>query len=175
MRVVLGFILDYFQALGGVRGAQHWTLSTISKYISAARQLVANLSDSKGGPLTVDEVSRFEQLALPSIEKMALRVDRHGQSGINFRDAYAEGDDNNPFPFLYESADCRLFYTAENVLHPATTCEVAASVMYRGAPCVQGSANATGLLTTSRVEEDRRVFAVIHNIRSSIIQFWVSR
>ena len=131
-------------ALGGVRGAQHWTLSLISKYISAARQLVANSPGHDGSLLTVDELSRFEQLAPPSIEKMALRVDRHRQSGINFRNAYAEGNDNTPLQFAYESADCRLFYTAKNVVHPATTWEVAARVMFKGAPCVHGSVNATG-------------------------------
>lgn len=131
-------------AFGGVRGAQHWTLSLISTYITAARQLLAGWPANDGSILNTEELSRFEQLAPPSIEEMALQVDRHGQSGINFRNAYDEGDDETPLQFAYESADCRMYYTAENVVHPATTWEAAARAMFGGAPCVRGSVNATG-------------------------------
>ena len=130
-------------ALGGVRGAQHWTLSLVSQYISAARQFLNTSSDVHHDLLTPVERARFEQLAPPSLDNMAFRVDLHGNSGVNFRNGYAEGDDRTPLQFAYESADCRLFYTTENALHPATTWEAAATVMFGGGSCVHGSVNAT--------------------------------
>lgn len=127
------------QALGGVKGGQYWSLSLISRYISQAYELAINASIAGSPVLTPEQLARFKDIAPPDPKNFSLRFNTLGHSGVNFRNAYAEDDDETPLQFRYEAADCRLFYTAENVVRPATTWVAAVDVMWNGGECVRGS------------------------------------
>ncbi|KAJ5102410.1 hypothetical protein NUU61_004632 [Penicillium alfredii] len=44
-----------------------------------------------------------------------------------------------PLQFVYEAADCRLFYTYDNIVHPATGWNAAARAIWGNGHCVKGS------------------------------------
>jgi hypothetical protein len=124
------------QTVGGIRGAQYWALETISEYVERARDLALTALASGSPILSSREIQRFEELAPLPLGKFPLRLDTYEQSGINIRNAYDPGDDSTPLQFLYEPADCRLFFTAENYIDPATTWIAAANAMFLNGSCV---------------------------------------
>ena len=134
------------QALGGVKGAQHLPLHLLHQYISTAYELAVNASKAGSPILTPEQLSRFENIAPPDPKNFSLRFNMRGISGVNFRNAYREGDDITPLQFLYEAADCRLFFTAENYIQPATSWLAAAKAMLMNGSCVEDSTNAPGTM-----------------------------
>ena len=127
------------QALGGVKGGQYLSLPLLHRYISRAYDLAVNASEPI---LTPEQLARFEEIAPPDPKNFSLRINRIGAGGVNFRNAYREGNDVTPLQFVYEAADCRLFYTAENYIRPATSWLAAANAMLNGGSCVRGSNDA---------------------------------
>ena len=129
------------QTVGGLKGGQHLSLSEIHGYISNAYNLAVDAS-KRGSPiLTQEQLTRFHAIAPPSPKHFSFRFDTLGNGGVNFRNAYREGDDVTPLQFIYEAADCRLFYTADNYVQPATSWLAAADAMLNNGSCVQGSTN----------------------------------
>jgi hypothetical protein len=138
------------QAVGGVKGGQYWSLSTISHYIERARELAFNASRAGFPILSLEELDRFNKLMPPSVTDFPLRFGGYGQSSVNVRNAYGPDDDMTPLQFKYEAADCRLFFTAENVVNPHTTWAAAARAMFGDGSCVDGSRLGNGGETQSR-------------------------
>ncbi|KAK0615233.1 peptidase S41 family protein [Bombardia bombarda] len=121
------------QALGGVRGGQYWSLATIYRYASQAYDAALNASMAGSPILSESELARLKDLVPTDLGKFPLRFgggQEGNEGGVNFRNAYGEGDDDTPLQFVYEPADCRLFYTAENVVRPATVWVAAARAMF---------------------------------------------
>ncbi|KJK77433.1 hypothetical protein H634G_07172 [Metarhizium anisopliae BRIP 53293] len=127
------------QAVGGVRGAQYWALETISEYVERARHLALAALQTDSPILSRAEMQRFNELAPLPLRDLPLRLDTYEQSGINIRNAYSAGDDSTPLQFLYEPADCRLFFTAENYMDPATAWAAAAAAMFLNGSCVDAT------------------------------------
>lgn len=132
------------QAIGGVKGGQLWSLSTISRYISQAYTLAVDASSAGLPILTSEQLARFRELTPPDPKNFSVRFNTYDESTVNFRNAYAEGDDLTPLQFVYEAADCRLFFTADNHIHPETTWVVAARAMFLDGKCIKGSTPGTG-------------------------------
>jgi hypothetical protein len=126
------------QLLGGVKGGQYWSLRTASRYIQEAYNIA--LHASHDDPiLSPAEMTRYRDIAPLPLKEFPLRFDKYGSSGINFRNAYSEDDGDMPLQFVYEAADCRLFFTAENVVRPETTWQAAVRTMFGDGSCVSGS------------------------------------
>ena len=130
------------QALGGVKGGQYLSLPLLHRYISSAYDLAVNASQAGSPILTPEQLARFEEIAPPDPKNFSLRINRIGNGGVNFRNAYREGDDVTPLQFIYEAADCRIFYTAENYIDPATSWLAAANAMLNNGSCVRDSKTA---------------------------------
>jgi hypothetical protein len=141
------------QTVGGVKGGQYWSLSHISQYISNAYDLAVKASEIGSPILTPEQLARFKEIAPPNPTNFSLRFDTLGSGGVNFRNAYREGDDVTPLQFIYEAADCRLFYTAENYVYPATSWLAAANTMLNDGSCVEGSTIAASKDKESKVQE----------------------
>lgn len=122
------------QAIGGVKGAQHLTLRTLSKYITQAISLSS--SPTSRQILTYSELTRFQRLAPPPVQNFSLKFDAYGESSVNFRNAYAENDGETPLQFVYEAADCRLFLRVENYFRPETRWDDAWKGIWGGGGCV---------------------------------------
>ncbi|KAI1172056.1 hypothetical protein F4777DRAFT_563341 [Nemania sp. FL0916] len=126
------------QAMGGVRGAQSFEWSSIDQeVINAAKNVKMDPS-----LLTKAQVALGDS-ALP-IGTSNLPLISSG--GVNLRNAYQEGDDNLPLQFQYQASDCRLFYTAKNILEPASTWADAKAAVWGNSGCVANSTGGKGSL-----------------------------
>ncbi|KAJ6148563.1 hypothetical protein N7497_010545 [Penicillium chrysogenum] len=119
------------QAMGGTRGAQVMPAETLMTITTAVLEMAAEeelLSES--------ELQQLE--ALSPAEESPLQ---YGSLQVNFRDGYSKLDKDSvmPLQFVYEPAHCRLFYTLENVLQPATAWSAAVKAMWGSGDCVAGS------------------------------------
>jgi hypothetical protein len=65
---------------------------------------------------------------------------------LNLRNEYDPEDGETPLQFVYEAAECRLFYTLENYLERETVWQAAAKAMFGGGRCVEGSTKGKGSL-----------------------------
>ncbi|KAJ5366114.1 hypothetical protein N7541_000055, partial [Penicillium brevicompactum] len=127
------------QLLGGSKGGQYWSLVTVSHYIEKAREIAVNASGAGFPILSADELARFLELAPPPLTGFPIRIDSRGGSGVNFRNEYDEKDPTTPLQFVYEAADCRLFWTAENYVFPESWWVAAADAMFGDSTCVEES------------------------------------
>ncbi|CAI7669875.1 unnamed protein product [Penicillium discolor] len=119
------------QAMGGTRGAQVMPGASLVKITSTLLDMAAEKE--------LLSKSELEQLkALSPAEKSPLQ---YGLLQVNLRDAYSKLDEDSSMPlqFVYEPAHCRLFYTLENFLQPATTWSAAVKAMWGSGECIAGS------------------------------------
>lgn len=68
---------------------------------------------------------------------------------LNLRNEYDPDDGETPLQFVYEAAECRLFYTFENYLQQQTVWQAAAKAMFGDFGCVDGSTGGKGSLDES--------------------------
>lgn len=111
------------QIMGGVRGGQSATFDRLLDIASDATSLLQNdttiLSDAERDALNKTLPTPYWQWPVKA---------NAGQ--VNLRNAYQEGDDDLPLQFAYQAADCRLFYTYENLVRPATVWAAAARAVW---------------------------------------------
>jgi len=122
------------QAVGSVRAFDVIEFSEI-KSITTGSLEIAKLYN----------ISVPMSLTLPSTADSPLKI---SLSSINSGNIIRFGDETNtPTEFLYDAADCRLFWTAENLIDVTTIWQRAAVYRWGNGACVQGS---TGNTTTSK-------------------------
>lgn len=123
------------QAIGGVKGAQAaelTTFNTFQKFLTVLQQ--GSIKDHD--PIfSKEQIQRYKEVA-PGVNTPPLPF---SDIGVNLQNQYAPGDDVTPLQFVYEPADCRLFYTYENIKEPATTWAKAARTYWGKGKCVNGS------------------------------------
>ena len=129
------------QGVGGVKGSQgqgmlvlFTIVSTIVSAVSVSEQLAF--------------AARFGIGMLGATTKALNRAHPGGnsivQAGINFRNNIRERDESvTPLQYVYEAADCRLFYTPEMYASQASVWDRAYDSMWAGAQCVEGSTGHT--------------------------------
>ncbi|KAK2592402.1 hypothetical protein QQS21_009885 [Conoideocrella luteorostrata] len=126
------------QIMGGVRGAQSASFGLIDTWTKQAVEVVAN---SPNGTFSQKLVETANSTVPPGLSSMPLIL---SGGGVNFRNAYQEGNSDLPLQFQYQAADCRLFYTAENYAKPHTTWEAAHAAIWGSKGCVKGSTGGQG-------------------------------
>ncbi|KAL4914476.1 hypothetical protein BDW62DRAFT_220163 [Aspergillus aurantiobrunneus] len=119
------------QSMGGTRGA----------HVLKGTQLVEILANSariagKRNLLSKEEIKTLESLTPAETSPL-----KFGAITLNIRDAYSKHDKESlmPLQFTYQTASCRLFYTLENILSPASAWVSAAKAVWGDADCVAGS------------------------------------
>ncbi|KAL2831556.1 hypothetical protein BDW59DRAFT_169792 [Aspergillus cavernicola] len=119
------------QAMGGTRGGQVLPGATLLEIVSAILEAA-----SQAGLLSAAELQELQAIS-PAPQSPL----QYGALNVNLRDAYSQYDEDSlmPLQFVYEPAHCRLFYTVENILHPATTWSAAVKAIWGDAECVAGS------------------------------------
>lgn len=122
------------QSMGGVKAGQAVTSDMIEQFIKLI-QFIVNEATKNGKPtLTKEEFEKLNATAPQGDFAFA-----SPSLGMNFRNAYYKDDSVTPQQFIYEPADCRLFYTAENALEPKTSWTSAVRAVWKGGQCVDGS------------------------------------
>ncbi|KAK7928152.1 Interphotoreceptor retinol-binding [Apiospora marii] len=125
------------QIMGGVRGAQSLEFDNIYTSVNLSNALLA----AQPNLLSPAQTAAWQAAQPLALDAFPLRL--YG-GGVNFRNAYQQGDDATPLQFQYQAADCRLFYTYADYLHPATTWQAASDAVWGGKGCVEGSTGAPG-------------------------------
>lgn len=125
------------QAIGGTKGSQMTRAADIRTWFGA-------ILDADKGNVTI----KSEELAalvpspdLPPLEPVSLVG-----SGVNFRNAYVDGyeltedkGDDYPTQFIYEAANCRMFYTAEHLRDVDALWRDVRGVAWNNGSCAPGS------------------------------------
>lgn len=131
------------QGVGGVKGGESLGINYINGYVQQANKLISAAAKTSSQLLTEDEWKKFNASS-PSLDTS------YAWSGnVNLRDEYDQDDDKTPLQFVYEAAECRLFYTIDNYLQQETVWQAAAKAMFGGGDCVKGSTKGKGSLDAS--------------------------
>lgn len=128
------------QIMGGVRGAQALQFSALAKYVNTAAEAVHNLTNTSAA-FSSDFRKEFIRDTPIPLAKFPVRL---AGGSVNLRNAYQQGNDDLPLQFQYQAADCRLFYTEENIRNPASIWKSAKEALWGGKGCVRGSTGAQG-------------------------------
>ncbi|KAJ5772405.1 Interphotoreceptor retinol-binding [Penicillium odoratum] len=128
------------QGVGGVKGGQSLGIDYINGYIQQANTLIRNSANTSSPLLTQAEWKKFNESS-PSLEESFA-----WSGNLNLRNEYDPVDDQTPLQFVYEAAECRLFYTLENYLQQETVWQAAAKAMFGSFGCVNGSTGGEGSL-----------------------------
>ncbi|KAJ5560375.1 Interphotoreceptor retinol-binding [Penicillium frequentans] len=131
------------QGVGGVKGGQSLGVDYINGYIQQANTLIRNAANTSSPLLTRAEWKKFNESSPSLAESFAW------SGNLNLRNEYDPDDDETPLQFVYEAAECRLFYTLENYLQQETVWQAAAKAMFGSFRCVNGSTGGTGSLDDS--------------------------
>lgn len=135
------------QAIGGVKGAQAAEASTFKSYEKFASLIQQSSAEDDDPILSTEQMKRYNETA-PGLKTPSLPI---SDVGVNLLNQYGPGDDSVPLQFVYEPADCRLFYTLENINEPATIWSTAARTYWGKGQCVPGSNKESTLSTTVSV------------------------
>ncbi|TVY75827.1 Peptidase S41 family protein [Lachnellula suecica] len=114
------------QAVGGVRGTNNWAYTYLN-YLA-------------GSALEVGNVTAAQKALLTPLTN-TLPVSRSTDTSLNVRDNILTPNigDGTPTQFLYEPADCRLFYTPAMMANVTAIWESAAAAAWGGLKCNAGS------------------------------------
>ncbi|KAJ4015539.1 hypothetical protein NW752_007000 [Fusarium irregulare] len=139
------------QIMGGVRGAQAASFEAlIDNMIETAN---ATLQDLDENELPSDFMEIAQKTWPVGVANLPLQL---SQGNVNLRNAYQEGNSDIPLQFEYQAADCRLYFTVENVLEPATAWVAAKEAIWGSAGCVQGSTGGKGSLKDRESSQDKK-------------------
>ncbi|KAM7222741.1 hypothetical protein V8F06_001928 [Rhypophila decipiens] len=125
------------QSVGGVEGAQVFYLNELSAAAKAVLLLdpASNVTDSELS--LIDEGYAIMRAANPS-----------SPGAVNGKNAFSRLDSQNPLQFLYQSANCRVFWTRDMLFDPLATWKKVVDATWGDSArlCVQGSRveNVTG-------------------------------
>ena len=141
---------EIVQAVGGVKGAQVLGFDDISYYSQFSAQFTED-------PEILADLSVLDDYA----------VQRSVATGVNFRDQILPGNVNDGLPaqFVYEAADCRLFYTPEHINDASAIWKSAANAAWKGGKCVSGAglskrdsgSDNTARMTLKEMKRDREM------------------
>jgi len=117
---------DPIQAIGGTKGTNNYPFG----YIQALAKVAL-------GTGTQEQIANWTSVTAYS----NLPLNRSTDTSINVRDNILRDnlDDGIPAQFLYEEADCRLFYEPAMLKDPRAIWKKAASAAWGGAKCVAGN------------------------------------
>jgi hypothetical protein len=122
------------QVIGGTKGSLAQPFDSIARM----SQAVWNASDYI--PLDLLDIANE---TFPGLNPLPLgSPDTLSGFSVNAADNIPLGDDLQiPLQFVFEPANCRIFYTPETVLSENSLWEMAADIAWKGAKCAWGSIN----------------------------------
>ncbi|KAE8411967.1 hypothetical protein BDV36DRAFT_305286 [Aspergillus pseudocaelatus] len=110
------------QAMGGSKGSQVASSALIDIWVEGAKALAEKSAQGEKPLLSLEQRKALDASA-PAVEELPFNLP---SLTVNWKNSYLRDNHEIPVQFLYEPADCRLFYTWENYKSPATTWTAAA-------------------------------------------------
>ncbi|KAF2203680.1 hypothetical protein GQ43DRAFT_366347 [Delitschia confertaspora ATCC 74209] len=129
------------QGIGGTKGSQTLRLGDISDYASMFADLVTET-------LSKEYAERINQTVVGTLAnpEQLLKRSYHDKPGvqilgsINLMDHVRQNDTTEtPLEFVYEAADCKLFYTMDGFIDQEVTWKQVADAKWGNGKCVEGS------------------------------------
>jgi hypothetical protein len=118
------------QAIGGVKGVNNMQFAYIQSVAKAAKQFASPAMQSK--------ISNSS--ALNAYDSLVVVSRAAGGPGVNVRDGLSKNDTSTALQFVYEEADCRLYYTPEMTVDATAIWKAAADAQWGGkGKCVGGA------------------------------------
>ncbi|KAF3038478.1 hypothetical protein E8E12_004490 [Didymella heteroderae] len=127
------------QGVGGSKGSQVIRFQSLLAFANSTININAALDNAR----TFDESTATGRIV--RAEQVFKRVARGDADtpylgSVNSLNNLREGDETNtPLEFVYEAADCKLFYTRETWSDPRALWKRVVDVRWRGGKCVDGS------------------------------------
>lgn len=121
------------QTVGGSKGGEVIPMSAISQISAAILKMtkVANLTDVDTA--AIEEVASADELLTRAGDQ---------NSRIQLQDQIRKGDSSgSPLQYIYEAADCRLWYTAKTLFEPQAAWAAAWTAFTDNSKCIKGSTN----------------------------------
>jgi hypothetical protein len=124
------------QGVTGSKGGQVWTLAQVYTEASNAYSFLSGYRDQLAGT----EIEKLVNATRP-LNRAAYNANGDILAAINLRDNIRVGDaGQTPLEFVYEAADCKLFYTPAMISDPTLVWKAAANARWNNNQgCVQGS------------------------------------
>ena len=120
------------QAIGGTKGSQAYYYNNLVQQSGAMVSLLADYVPESLVSSLNDTVPGLNPLPLGYPSALAL-------NSLNLRDNIPEGDTEGiPLQFIFEPANCRIFYTPDSVIKPIALWEQVVGIAWGGAKCAWG-------------------------------------
>ncbi|KAJ5643302.1 uncharacterized protein N7484_005809 [Penicillium longicatenatum] len=126
------------QAMGGIKGAQVENLADMANLLAVAKELAKSSS-----LLSDEDLENWDKYVPSPLSEFPYQT---SNATVNLLNAFGPTNDIVPRQFIYEAAECRRFFTFENIVDQETTWASAADAMFYGGGCVEGSMNGPGSL-----------------------------
>ncbi|KAH8821445.1 hypothetical protein F5884DRAFT_87204 [Xylogone sp. PMI_703] len=124
--------LGPMQAVGGVKGSQVLELSDISDYYDLANELIDEAAKAGKPIFTDDQMAAFAKEVPVALDQLPFLLTT---GSVNFRNAFSPTNDQVPTQFIYQSAYCRIFYTAESLVKPELRWALVGNAIWGGGDC----------------------------------------
>ncbi|RJE21019.1 hypothetical protein PHISCL_06640 [Aspergillus sclerotialis] len=134
--------LGPMQALGGVKGQKVANDGQLELLYKTANEVADNATKEGHPVLSEAQHKRLKELT-PRADDENAPILGLSRFDVNLINGYRPGQEDMPLQFVYEPADCRLFFTAENIVRPASGWEAAAKAFWGDGRCVEGSERKT--------------------------------
>lgn len=131
------------QAMGGIKGAEVIDLANLADILSDAKKL-ANSSSL----LSDEDLEKWDAYVPSPLSEFPYVMIT---ATVNILNSFGPTNDVVPRQYIYEAAECRRFFTYDNIVDQETTWASAADAMFYGGGCVDGSMNGTGSLFSASV------------------------
>ncbi|KAJ5804873.1 peptidase S41 family protein [Penicillium riverlandense] len=127
------------QAIGGTKGEGLISSGMLPLMYQEALEVATNATQ-EGNPTPTDgQLKRLKEIAPVANEQVPLTGLE--PISVNFLNGYRPGQEHMPLQFIYEPPDYRLFYTWENLAHPATARVAAAGTFWSNGLSVKGTSS----------------------------------
>ncbi|KAK3716553.1 hypothetical protein LTR37_006449 [Vermiconidia calcicola] len=124
------------QGVGGVKGANVYRFDYLYQMISTA----AAEAPPDVRKTLMEEYGMDVRAAAHANERAALTSEGYRLARVNVRNNIRKGDETlTPLQFVYEAADCRLFYKARMMYDQSLVWQAASEAYWGDGACVEGS------------------------------------
>jgi hypothetical protein len=120
------------QSIGGTKGSQELPLEGVAAIVDVAQRLAINATRDSHPILSSREMFDFMELSPLPLDDFPLPLT---SASINFRSSFAPGNDLLPTQFIFEAAECHLFYTADSLVAPEKYWASAANAIWGSGNC----------------------------------------
>lgn len=124
------------QSVGGTKGARAMELSVYGSVIAFFKAKAQQSLNTSKPLLSEQQLTQWDQIVPGPIEDLPLKL---AGGSINLLNNYSPKNTRVPLQFVYEAAECRRFFTLENIFNQETVWASAADAMFDGGVCVPGS------------------------------------